>query len=125
MRSGWDLLKDILSPPAFVLDINELLDVFGFFMLVLIGLELLDTIKAYFEEHAVHSEIVIEVALIAIARKIIILDAKNIPSATLLGIAAIVVALAVAYFAIKRGRLPGKASAGEADRSTGHVTTAG
>lgn len=42
---GWVLLKDILSPPILLLEVDELLEVFGFFLLVLIGLELLDTIK--------------------------------------------------------------------------------
>ena len=31
-------------------DRNEMLEVFGFFLMVLIGLELLETIKAYLEE---------------------------------------------------------------------------
>jgi uncharacterized membrane protein (DUF373 family) len=38
---------------------------------MLIGIELLETIKAYLLEKVVHVEIVIEVALIAIARKVI------------------------------------------------------
>jgi uncharacterized membrane protein (DUF373 family) len=91
------LYNDIVSPPFLLLNINELLDIFGFFLLILIGVELLETIRAYLSEHVVHIEVVIEVALIAIARKVIILDLKEITSATLLGIAAIVIALAMAY----------------------------
>ena len=37
-----------------------------------------------------------------ILRKIIILDVKDLPSLTLIGIAVIVLALSAAYFAIKR-----------------------
>ena len=44
----------------------------GFFLLVLIGIELLETIKAYLLTNVIHVEIVLEVALIAIARKVII-----------------------------------------------------
>jgi uncharacterized membrane protein (DUF373 family) len=95
---GYILIKDVISPPLLLLDINELLDVFGFFLLILIGVELLETIRAYLLEHVVHVEVVIEVALIAIARKVIILDLAETTSATLFGIAAIVVALALAYF---------------------------
>ncbi len=47
-------------------------EIFGFFMLILIGIELLETIRAYLVENVVHVEVVIEVALIAIARKVII-----------------------------------------------------
>ncbi|MCZ7359255.1 MAG: phosphate-starvation-inducible PsiE family protein, partial [Candidatus Methanoperedens sp.] len=44
---GWILLNDIITPPVFLLNINELLDIFGLFLLVLIGIELLYTIKEY------------------------------------------------------------------------------
>jgi len=100
---GWIILRDIVTPPVVLLDIDELLDVFGFFLLVLIGIELLETIKTYFVEHVIHAEVVIEVAMIAIARKVIILDVKELPSLTLLGIAAIIITLAVAYWLVKRG----------------------
>ena len=100
---GWILIRDIVTPPVVLLDIDELLNVFGFFLLVLIGIELLETIKTYFVEHVIHAEVVIEVAMIAIARKVIILDVKELPSLTLLGIAAIIITLAVAYWVVKRG----------------------
>jgi len=99
---GWLIVKDVITPPVVLLEIDELLELFGFFMLVLIGIELLETIRAYYVDHSVHAEIVIKVAIIAIARKIIILDVKDLPSLTLIGIAAIVFALSAAYFAIKR-----------------------
>ena len=103
LELGWLLIRDIVTPPVVLLDIDELLDVFGFFLLVLIGIELLETIKTYFVEHVIHAEVVIEVAMIAIARKVIILDVKELPSLTLLGIAAIIITLAVAYWVVKRG----------------------
>ncbi|MFH0998640.1 MAG: phosphate-starvation-inducible PsiE family protein [Pseudomonadota bacterium] len=105
---GWLLIKDIITPPVLLLEIDELLEIFGFFMLVLIGLELLETIRAYYVEQSVHAEIVIKVAMIAIARKIIILDIKDLPSLALIGIAAIVIALSAAYYVIKRLRLPAR-----------------
>lgn len=42
---GWIILQDIISPPLFLLDIDELLDIFGLFLLILIGVELIDTIR--------------------------------------------------------------------------------
>ncbi len=100
---GWILYQDIITPPFAILEIDELLGLFGFFLLVLIGIELVETIKAYFIEHVIHAEVVIEVAIIAIARKVIILDVKDYSSLTLIGIAAIIIALAVAYWLVKRG----------------------
>lgn len=98
---GWIIIKDLVTPPFFLLEISELLDIFGLFLLVLIGIELLDTIKAYMKENIVHAEVVILVALIAIARKIIILDVKELPGLTLIGMGIIIVALSAAYYFFK------------------------
>ena len=96
------IVKDIISPPFFWLEIDELLDIFGFFLLILIGVELLETIKAYLADKVVHSEVVLEVALIAIARKVIILDVKEYSGLTIVGIAALIVAMGLAYYLMKR-----------------------
>lgn len=101
---GRILVVDIATSSNFLLGIDELLDVFGFFMLILIGVELLETIRAYLNEHEVHVEIVLEVALIAVARKVVIIDVKEYLPETLLAIAAIVLALAGAYYLQKIGR---------------------
>lgn len=99
---AWLIAQDIVTPPMILLDVEELLDIFGFFLLIVIGIELLETIKAYFQEHVIHAELVLEVAIIAIVRKVIILDVKELPSLTLIGIAAIIAALAGAYYLLKR-----------------------
>lgn len=101
---GRILVLDIFTPPNYLLEITELLDVFGFFMLILIGVELLQTIRAYLDDQEVHVEIVLEVALIAVARKVVILDVKEYSPNTLLSIAAIVLSLAGAYYLQKRAR---------------------
>lgn len=99
---AWLILKDIISPPVFLLDINELLEVFGLFLLVLLGVELVATLKAYLTENEIHVEVVLAVALIAVGRKVIILDLKQLSSLSLMGIASIIISLSVGYFLIKR-----------------------
>jgi uncharacterized membrane protein (DUF373 family) len=96
------LIQDIVTHPHYLLGIDELLDLFGMFLLVLLGLELLETIKAYLIEHAIHVEVVMVVALIAIARKVIILDVKEMPSMTLFAIGLIILTLSVGYYLISR-----------------------
>ena len=103
---GWIIIRDIITPPIILLEIDELLEIFGFFLLVLIGIELLETIKAYLLTNVIHVEIVLEVALIAIARKVIILDLNKYESLTLVGIAALIAAVALAYLVIKRHIMP-------------------
>jgi len=102
---GYILVKDIITPPPVLLQLDQLLEIFGLFLLVLIGFELLETIKTYIEENAVRVEVVLVVAMIAIARKIIILDVKTMPSLTLIAIGFIIIALAIGYYLIKRSRI--------------------
>jgi uncharacterized membrane protein (DUF373 family) len=72
-------------------------------MLVLIGIELLETIaKTYSSKNVNHAKIVMAVALIAIARKVIILDVEKYSGQALVGIAAIILALSLGYFLVQR-----------------------
>lgn len=104
LELGRVLVLDIITPFDHFIDIGELLDVFGFFMLIIIGVELLETIRAYLKDHEVHVEIVLEVALIAVARKVIIVDVKDYSPTSLLAIAAIVLSLAGGYYLQKKAR---------------------
>ncbi|MEM7391104.1 MAG: phosphate-starvation-inducible PsiE family protein [Verrucomicrobiota bacterium] len=99
---GVVLAKELLKPPFLLLNIDEMLEVFGFFLMVLIGLELLETIKVYLEEDRVHAEVVFLVALVAVSRKVVILDYEKATTDMLYGMAALVIALGVGYYLVRR-----------------------
>jgi uncharacterized membrane protein (DUF373 family) len=102
---GWLIIKDVMESPLFLLSVEQLLDIFGLFMLVIIGIELLETImKTYITQDQPHYEVVLSVAIIAIARKVIILDLKEVDSLILIGIASIIIALTGGYFLMKKSR---------------------
>jgi len=96
------LIQELMKPPLLLLDISEMLEVFGFFLMVLIGLELLESIRAYLYRHRFHVEVVILVAMVAVGRKIIILDYKQLGLDLLLGMAAIIVALGISFYLIRK-----------------------
>ena len=98
------IAMDILSPPLMLLEIDELLDIFGYFLLILIGVELLETLRIYLKEHALNVQVVLLVAMIAIARKVIILDSSEIKSLTLIGIGFIILSLAAGYYLVKKSQ---------------------
>lgn len=112
----WYIYQSLINEPVFLLESHELIAVLGAFLLVLIGVELLDTIKAYFSENTIHVEIVVLLAIIAIARKVILLDPTGISGIEfgieLIGIGIIVVGLAGGYYLIKKAGVltigPGK-----------------
>lgn len=85
------------------LEMSELLSLFSFVLLIVIGLELFETIKFYLDKHIIQADVIMLVALTAIARKVIVLDYSKTDEALLLGIAAIIAALSAGYFLIKAG----------------------
>jgi uncharacterized membrane protein (DUF373 family) len=103
----WLLIKDITRARGLLLDVEEMFEMFGSFLLVLIGMELLSTLRAYVYERVIHVEIVLEVALIAIAQKVIILDTSRAGGPTLLGLAGLLLALAAAIWAVRTVRRTG------------------
>jgi uncharacterized membrane protein (DUF373 family) len=67
------IAQAIWKAPRFLIPVQSLLEIFSFFLLILIGVELLETLKAYVKKDVIHVRLVLEVALIAMARKVIIL----------------------------------------------------
>ena len=96
------LFQQLVRPPLLLLNMEEMLEVFGFFLMVLIGLELLESIKAYLDEDRVHVEVVLLVAIVAAARKIIIMDYKTTTPNMLFAISAVIVALSVGFYLVRR-----------------------
>ena len=92
------IAKEIWKPPRFLIEVQGLLEVFGYFLLVLIGVELLETLKGYIKHNVVHARVVLEVALIAVARKVVTTELGAVPPLTLFAVAALIVALGVAYY---------------------------
>ncbi len=99
---GWLLVKDIMKPPIFILEVEDLLEIFGVFLLVLIGLELLETVKHYYVDGRIELKVIFAVALTALGRKIIILEPEKMGSSTLIGLGVIIFALVVGYFVVSR-----------------------
>ncbi|ACB00559.1 MULTISPECIES: phosphate-starvation-inducible PsiE family protein [Cyanophyceae] len=100
---GWFLFQSIAAPPILLLNADQLLEVFSLFMLIIIGIELLESIiNTYLSKGRPHFEVVLSVAIIAIARKVIILDIKTTDSVSLFGIAAIILSLTVGYYFMKQ-----------------------
>jgi uncharacterized membrane protein (DUF373 family) len=101
---GRVLLRDMLTPPRFVLEIGQLLEIFGLFLLVLIGIELLETVKKYYTDGCVDIDVILSVALIALARKIITMNPKEYDPLTLVGMAAIILSLVVGFWIVRKSR---------------------
>jgi len=102
IRLGTKIVEEMMNPPVFMLNIDQLFVVFGFFLMILIGLELLESLRAYITEEQIHVEVIFTIALIAVARKVITLDMTKLSPHFLLGLAAVLLSLAVGYYLIKK-----------------------
>jgi uncharacterized membrane protein (DUF373 family) len=77
------------------------MDLFSVFLVVLIGLELLETIKAYLKEDVLHVELVLLLAIIAISRKVIVWNFEKYNHQQLVGLAIMILSLSLSYFLLK------------------------
>ncbi|MGD0491249.1 MAG: phosphate-starvation-inducible PsiE family protein [Steroidobacteraceae bacterium] len=98
---GREIVVALVSTPLFHFDAKELLDIFAGFLLVLIGVELMNTVKIYLIDKSVHVEVILAVGLVAITRKVVVLDQKQFDGTSLIGIAVIILSLSVSYYLVR------------------------
>ena len=96
------VIQEIIDPPYFRIEIPRLFEMFSLFLIVLVGLELLRSVKSYLAHGQIKGEIVIEAAIIGMGNKLITLDVKVATAGELIGLAAILVGLAALYFVVKK-----------------------
>jgi uncharacterized membrane protein (DUF373 family) len=102
---GVIIVKELINPienKGIIIDINELVEIFGFFLNVLIGLELFETVKLYLKENVFHGEVILIIALIAISRKVIILDYHSENPLTIIAVALLIGTITIGYYFIKK-----------------------
>jgi uncharacterized membrane protein (DUF373 family) len=96
------VVNKFLEAPNYLITVDGLMQVFDSFLVVLIGLELLETIRTYLKDNVVHVEVVMLVAIIAIARKVIILDYAEYSGLEIIGIGALIISLSLGYYFMKK-----------------------
>jgi uncharacterized membrane protein (DUF373 family) len=92
------------TSPYLLIDPKMLFQSFGLFLICLIGLELLKLLKFHISHHYVKPELVVEVAIIALCNKVVTLDLKETAPLSIIGLAALILALAAGYYVLSRYR---------------------
>jgi uncharacterized membrane protein (DUF373 family) len=87
---------------------KALQQVFAGVLLVLLGLELIETLKAYAADHHVRIEVVLIVAMIALGRHVVQMDFEHLSGPVLLSVGGLLIALAVSYFLIRKAHDPAR-----------------
>lgn len=94
------LYQNLKTPPIMMLTNTNILALFGAFMVVLIAIEILINIIIYLRDDVIHVKIVMSTALLAIARKVIIMDFTQLTADYVLAVAAVVIAMSVGYWLV-------------------------
>lgn len=72
------------------------------FFNILIAVELMDTLKGYIAHHSIKVQSILLIGLIAIGRKILVLDVGHADGLSNLGLAALIIALSAGYYLVKK-----------------------
>lgn len=97
---GIFLIRELFDTPYGRFN-TTLFKIFGLFLNILIALEILENITAYLRKHVFQVELVIVTSLIAVARKIIILDLEKVTGIDVIGLGVAILALSISYLIIR------------------------
>jgi uncharacterized membrane protein (DUF373 family) len=98
----WVLVQRLRQPPVLLLKINDILFLFGAILVVLIAIEIFLNITLYLREDVIHVRLVLATALMAIARKVIVFDYKEITPLYVFATASVVLSLGITYWLLQR-----------------------
>jgi uncharacterized membrane protein (DUF373 family) len=100
------LAGEVAFDDAWMADLSHrmsfLREAFSGFLLLLIGIELMQTVVMYLRSQVLHVEVVLTVAIVAIARHTIDLDVRESSPLLLVGIGFLLLALSVGYYFFRR-----------------------
>ncbi len=94
------LYTQVVNPAITEYAVRDIIITFGAFLTVLIAIEIFMNITLYLRDDVIHIRLVIVTALMAIARKVIILDFEKVEPMYMFATAAIVIALGGAYWLV-------------------------
>lgn len=117
---AWTIDQRLNSEPRFILTMGNILMTFGAFMVVLISIEIFQNIILYLRDDVIHVKIVIATALMAIARKVIILDYDELDPLYIFATGIVLLATGITYYFIHK--LPEKTQVEPTDHEKQQTT---
>ena len=100
-----NIYENLISPGLTTFKINSIISTFAAFLAILIAIEIFINITLYIRKDVIHIKLVIATALMAVARKVIIFDFKQITPIYIFGTASVILALGITYWLIQKESL--------------------
>ncbi len=88
------------------LEKSEVLEFFGELLLIIIGVELFDTIKVLLSGSHVKADMVLLVAVTAVSRELIVFDYENADGLVLMGLGLLIVGATIGFYLIRKALPP-------------------
>jgi uncharacterized membrane protein (DUF373 family) len=84
-----------------LLDVKDLLGIFNLVLIIAVGYELIKSLVLIISSDAIPTVPIIQIAIVAIANKIITLDIKHTDANIIIGLALLISGLGLSYFLLK------------------------
>ena len=102
------IYRRLILPSVQELAVADIVVTFGAFLAVLIAIEIFLNITLYIRKDVIHVKLVVATALMAIARKVIVFDFKEVSPPLVLATGAVVLSLGITYWLLERRTLWGE-----------------
>lgn len=99
---AWTLYDMMLNSPETLLSFKGITSTFASFLSVLIAIDIFINISLYVRKHMIAVRLVVATALMAVARKIVVLEFSDVTPLSIFAMAAIVVALGISYYYLSK-----------------------
>ena len=99
---GIELYRTLMRSPEVLLSMSGITSTFASFLAVLIAIDIFINISLYVRKHVIAVRLVVATALMAVARKIVVLEFADIEPIQVFAMAAIVIALGFSYYFLSR-----------------------
>ena len=92
------MYKQLVRPPFLLLDLPDIFKIFAAFLAVLIAIEIFQNIILYLRADVFPLRLVVATAMMAMARKVIIIDFQLVMPMHMFALASIILALGLTYY---------------------------
>jgi uncharacterized membrane protein (DUF373 family) len=92
--------KAVLSPDPyrFMINVEDLYSVFSVILIIIVGYETLKSMNLLLHHNKIPVKSILQIAMIALANKVITLNIKNVTLDVMIGIAILITSIGVAFF---------------------------
>jgi len=97
------VLQKALDPTPFfiLLDVTDLLSIFNLVLIIAVGYELIKSLVLIITSEEIPTVPILQIAIVAVANKIITLDLKHTDPNIIIGLALLISGLGIAHFLLK------------------------